>query len=72
MFFCLGFNYLPNLFDLQVAAAAHTPPSGLGISVQQPILGFSPSAEVQIGREEARGSDFHTEVGADVDLELNL
>ncbi|KAF3671007.1 hypothetical protein FXO37_08252 [Capsicum annuum] len=63
------------LFDCvpsRVAAAAHTPPSGLGISVQQPILGFSPSAEVQIGREEARGSDFHTEVGADVDLELNL
>ncbi|PHT35515.1 hypothetical protein CQW23_23215 [Capsicum baccatum] len=56
----------------RVAAAAHTPPSGLGISVQQPILGFSPSAEVQIGREEDRGSDFHTEVGADVDLELKL
>lgn len=60
------------MFNLQVAAAEHTPASGLSISVQQPILGFFPSAKAQIGREGTRGSDFHTEVGGNVDLELKL
>uniref|UniRef100_A0A3Q7J628 Uncharacterized protein n=1 Tax=Solanum lycopersicum TaxID=4081 RepID=A0A3Q7J628_SOLLC len=62
------FNYVPS----QVAAAEHMPPSGLSISVQQPILAFLPSAKVQIGREGTHGSDLHTEVGGDVDLELKL
>ncbi|KAJ8556067.1 hypothetical protein K7X08_022825 [Anisodus acutangulus] len=62
------FNYVPS----QVAAAEPTPPSGLSISVEQPILGFVPSAEVQIGREGTRRSGFHTEVGGDVDLDLKL
>ncbi|KAH0723761.1 hypothetical protein KY289_006805 [Solanum tuberosum] len=62
------FDYAPS----RVAAAEHTPPSGLSISVQQPILGFFPSAKTQIGQEGTRGSDFHTEVGGNVDLELKL
>ncbi|TMW86263.1 hypothetical protein EJD97_021650, partial [Solanum chilense] len=62
------FDYVPS----RVAAAEHTPASGLSISVQQPILGFFSSAKAQIGREGTRGSDFHTEVGGNVDLELKL
>ncbi|KAK4723469.1 hypothetical protein R3W88_026248 [Solanum pinnatisectum] len=62
------FDYVPS----RVAAAEDTPPSGLSISVQQPILGLSPSAKVQIDREGTRGSDFHTEVEGSVDLELKL
>ncbi|KAK4363969.1 hypothetical protein RND71_015327 [Anisodus tanguticus] len=62
------FNYVPS----QVAAAEPTPPSGLSISVEQPILRFFPSAEVQIGREGTPRSGFHTEVGGDVDLDLKL
>ncbi|KAH0753149.1 hypothetical protein KY290_006785 [Solanum tuberosum] len=63
------FDYVPS----RVAAAEHMPPSGLSISVQQPILGFFPSAKVQIGREGTHGSDdLHTEVGGNVDLELKL
>lgn len=60
------------IFNSQVAAAEHMPPSGLSISVQQPILAFLPTAKVQIGREGTHGSDLHTEVGGDVDLELKL
>ncbi|WMV48903.1 hypothetical protein MTR67_042288 [Solanum verrucosum] len=61
------------IFNPRVAAAEHMPPSGLSISVQQPILGFFPSAKVQIGREGTHGSDdLHTEVGRNVDLELKL
>ncbi|KAH0721977.1 hypothetical protein KY289_005021 [Solanum tuberosum] len=62
------FEYVPS----RVAAAEDTPPSGLSISVQQPILGLSPSAKVQIDRQGTRGSDFHTEVEGSVDLELKL
>ncbi|KAK4724333.1 hypothetical protein R3W88_027112 [Solanum pinnatisectum] len=62
------FDYVPS----RVAAAEHMPPSGLSISVQQSILGFFPSTKVQIGREGTRGSDFQTEVGGNVDLELKL
>ncbi|KAG5581537.1 hypothetical protein H5410_052164, partial [Solanum commersonii] len=47
----------------RLAAAEHMPPSRLSTSAQQPILGFFPSAKVQIGREGTRGSDFQTEVG---------
>lgn len=60
------------MFNLQVDAAEHTPPSGLSISVQQPILRFFPSAKVQMDREGTRGSEFQTEVGGNVDLELKL
>ncbi|WMV48899.1 hypothetical protein MTR67_042284 [Solanum verrucosum] len=61
------------IFNPRVAAAEHMPPSGLSISVQQPILGFFPPAKVQIGREGTHGSDdLHTEVGGNVDLELKL
>ncbi|XP_060198155.1 uncharacterized protein LOC132627078 [Lycium barbarum] len=62
------FDYVP----AQVAAAQHTPPSGQSISFQQPILRFFPTAMVQIGQERTHGSDFHTEVGGKVDLELKL
>ncbi|MCD7448885.1 hypothetical protein HAX54_046979 [Datura stramonium] len=62
------FDYVPS----RVAAAEPTLSSGLSISVQQPILRFSPSAKVQIGREGTRGSDSHTEAGGNVDLELKL
>ncbi|TMW86262.1 hypothetical protein EJD97_021649 [Solanum chilense] len=71
-------NSAPNflqLFDYVtsgVAAAEDTPPSGLSIPVQQPILGFFPSTKVQIDREGTHGSDFHTEVEGSVDLELKL
>ncbi|XP_055807055.1 uncharacterized protein LOC129875857 [Solanum dulcamara] len=61
-------DYVPSRVD----AAEHKPPSGLSISVQQPILRFSPSAKVQMNREGTRGSDFQTEVGGNVDLELKL
>ncbi|WMV48901.1 hypothetical protein MTR67_042286 [Solanum verrucosum] len=69
------FDYVPSrvrLKDFNVAAAEDTPPSGLSISVQQPILGLSPSAKVKIDREGTRGSGFHTEVEGSVDLELKL
>ncbi|KAH0721462.1 hypothetical protein KY284_006492 [Solanum tuberosum] len=62
------FDYVPS----RVAAAEHTPPSGLSISVQQPILGLFPSAKAHIDREGTRGSEFHTEVEGSVDLELKL
>uniref|UniRef100_M1DW76 Uncharacterized protein n=1 Tax=Solanum tuberosum TaxID=4113 RepID=M1DW76_SOLTU len=62
------FDYVPSRVD----AAEDTLPSGLSISVQQPILGLSPSAKVQIDQEGTRGSDFHTEVERSVDLELKL
>ncbi|KAG5579017.1 hypothetical protein H5410_049644 [Solanum commersonii] len=62
------FDYVPS----RVAAAEHMPPSGLSISVQQTILGFFPSAKVQIGRERTHGSELHTEIGGNVDLELKL
>ncbi|KAH0751468.1 hypothetical protein KY285_004616 [Solanum tuberosum] len=62
------FDYVPS----RVAAAEHTPPSGLSTSVQQPILGLLPSGKAQIDREGTRGSDFHTEVEGSVDLELKL
>ncbi|KAH0646407.1 hypothetical protein KY284_034291 [Solanum tuberosum] len=63
------FDYVPS----RVAAAEPTPPSGLSKSVQQPILGFFPSAKVQIDREGTHGSDFRTEAeGNNVDLELKL
>ncbi|KAK4363970.1 hypothetical protein RND71_015328 [Anisodus tanguticus] len=71
-------NSAPHTLELfdhvssQVAAAELTPPSGLNISVQQPILRFFPSAKVQIGQEGTRGSCFHTEVVGDVDLDLKL
>ncbi|KAK6777107.1 hypothetical protein RDI58_023824 [Solanum bulbocastanum] len=68
-----GSKCLPHLpEEVKVATAEHTLPSGLSISVQQPILGFFPSAKAQIGQEGTRGSDFHTEVGGNVDLELKL
>lgn len=60
------------MFNLQVAAAENMPPSGLSISVQEPILGLFPSAKVQIDGKGTHGSDFHTEVGGNVDLELKL
>ncbi|KAH0721971.1 hypothetical protein KY289_005015 [Solanum tuberosum] len=62
------FDYVPS----RVAAAEHMPPSGLSISVQQTIIGFFPTAKVQIGREGTHGSDLHTELGGNVDLELKL
>ncbi|WMV51205.1 hypothetical protein MTR67_044590 [Solanum verrucosum] len=62
------FDYVPS----RVAAVEHMPPSGLSTSAQQPILGFFPSTKVQIGREGTRGSNFQTEVGRNVDLELKL
>ncbi|KAH0719776.1 hypothetical protein KY284_004806 [Solanum tuberosum] len=62
-----------NCLQQQRVLSQCTPPSGLSISVQQPILGFFPSAKVQIGREGTHGSDdLHTEVGGNVDLELKL
>ncbi|KAH0721972.1 hypothetical protein KY289_005016 [Solanum tuberosum] len=61
------FNYVPS----RVSAAEDTPPSGLSIPVQ-PILGFFPSAKMQIDREGTCGSDFHTEVEGSLDLELKL
>ncbi|KAG5581542.1 hypothetical protein H5410_052169 [Solanum commersonii] len=55
-----------------VAAAEPTPPSGLSISVQHPILRFFQSTKVQIGQEGTSESDIRTEVGRSIDFELKL
>ena len=60
------------MFNSQVVVAEHTRPSGLSISLQQPILGFIHSAKVQIDREGTLGSGFHSEVEGNVDLKLKL